>query len=87
MTFGPSSINSPDINIRVKGGHLDLSLPERLFRVFDLSIFHTLCLDWQFNPQMLYSDPADGDKRSIWIQSKSSGGVATGAGTKNDRLG
>lgn len=26
MTFGPSSVSSPDINIRVKGGHLDLSL-------------------------------------------------------------
>jgi hypothetical protein len=38
IIFGPSSLNSPDIKSLVKGGHLDLSLPERLLRVFDLSI-------------------------------------------------
>jgi hypothetical protein len=28
MTRGPSSVSSPDINMRVRGGHLDRSLPD-----------------------------------------------------------
>jgi hypothetical protein len=28
MTRGPSSVSSPDISMRVKGGHLDRSLPD-----------------------------------------------------------
>jgi hypothetical protein len=37
-TCGPSSVSSPDINILVSGGHLDLSLPDRLRTVPHLSI-------------------------------------------------